>query len=188
MSQQGTWRQLTVRTSRSGELLVWIVAHPQNLSEEEKTALKKELTDYFAEAPDCKVSSLHIQFFDRKQKDLPDPPVETLHGTDTITEQLFNLKFRISPQAFFQVNTLGAELLYKAAGDIANVDDSTVLLDVCCGTGTIGLCLADRCKLLYGIEIVAEAVEDAKKNAMENNITNGNFIAGKITSFCQYSI
>ena len=75
-----------------------------------------------------------------------DCPIITLHGKPYIEETLFNLTFRVSPYAFFQVNTPVAEVLYKNIGDWLSLRSNTLLLDVCCGTGTIGLCLANRVK------------------------------------------
>lgn len=68
--------------------------------------------------------------------------IEHLSGSEYIEESLLGMTFRVSPQAFFQVNTCGAEVLYKAAIDLAEPNEETALLDVCCGTGTIGLCFA----------------------------------------------
>ena len=65
--------------------------------------------------------------------------LQHLSGTEYIEEKLLGMTFRISPQAFFQVNTLGAEVLYQAAIDLAKPTEETALIDVCCGTGTIGL-------------------------------------------------
>ena len=67
-------------------------------------------------------------------------------GRPYIEEKLFDLAFRVSPYAFFQVNTPVAEVLYKNIGDWLSLHKNTLLLDVCCGTGTIGLCLANRVK------------------------------------------
>lgn len=69
-------------------------------------------------------------------------------------EQLFDLKFRISPLAFFQANTKGAELLYKKVGELSQVDENTVVLDVCCGTGTIGLTLASVIIIFYDLNFL----------------------------------
>ena len=82
-----------------------------------------------------------------------------------------------------QVNTEAAEVLYKTAGDAACLDAKSTLIDVCCGTGTIGLCLADRCEKVIGVELVERAVEDAKENARGNNIDNAEFLAGKNANF-----
>ena len=78
-----------------------------------------------------------------------------------------------------QVNTEAAEVLYKTAGDAARLNEKSTLIDVCCGTGTIGLCLADRCEKVIGVELVEKAVEDAKENARANNVNNAEFQAGE---------
>ncbi|XP_060169575.1 zinc finger CCCH domain-containing protein 24 [Lycium barbarum] len=89
------------------------------------------------------------------------------------------LKFCISPTAFFQVNSLAAEKLYSLAGDWAGLGPDTLLFDVCCGTGTIGLTLANRVGMVVGIEMNASAVSDAQRNAEINGIKNCRFICGK---------
>ncbi|XP_075093368.1 zinc finger CCCH domain-containing protein 24 isoform X2 [Nicotiana tabacum] len=89
------------------------------------------------------------------------------------------LRFCISPTAFFQVNTLAAEKLYSLAGDWASLGPDTLLFDVCCGTGTIGLTLANRVGMVVGIEMNASAVSDAQRNAEINGIKNCRFICGK---------
>ncbi|XP_075078116.1 LOW QUALITY PROTEIN: zinc finger CCCH domain-containing protein 24-like [Nicotiana tabacum] len=89
------------------------------------------------------------------------------------------LKFCISPTAFFQVNTLAAEKLYSLAGDWASLGPDTLLFDVCCGTGTIGLTLANRVGMVVGIEMNASAVSDAQRNAEINGIKNCRFFCGK---------
>lgn len=94
-------------------------------------------------------------------------------------ESLLNLKFRISPLAFFQANTKAAEILYSKIGEICDIDESTIILDICCGTGTIGLTLASKCKLVVGVEIIPEAIEDAKVNSELNNIKNVEWHCGK---------
>lgn len=96
-----------------------------------------------------------------------------------IHEHLGGLKFRISSTAFFQVNTLAAERLYELAGDWAGIGPDTLLFDVCCGTGTIGLTLAHRVAKVVGIEMNEFAVEDARINAKLNGITNCDFVAAK---------
>lgn len=96
---------------------------------------------------------------------------------------MLNTKFRISPTSFFQVNTPAASLLYDLVREYCGeLDENTTLFDVCCGTGTIGLCISKNSKALkeiVGLEIVEDAVEDAKVNAALNGITNARFIAGK---------
>ncbi|KAK6163311.1 hypothetical protein DH2020_000175 [Rehmannia glutinosa] len=96
-----------------------------------------------------------------------------------IHDHISNLRFSISPSAFFQVNTLAAEKLYSLAGDWAGLGPDTLLFDVCCGTGTIGLTLAHRVGMVVGIEMNASAVSDAQRNAEINDIKNCRFVCGK---------
>ncbi|KMT02077.1 hypothetical protein BVRB_9g208060 [Beta vulgaris subsp. vulgaris] len=96
-----------------------------------------------------------------------------------IHDYIGNLRFSISPTAFFQVNTLAAEKLYTLAGDWAGLGPDTLLFDVCCGTGTIGLTLANHVGMVVGIEMNASAVSDAQRNAEINAITNCKFICSK---------
>lgn len=102
----------------------------------------------------------------------------TIYGKDYITDELCGLKFKISPFSFWQVNRRQAEKLYNKAKEYANLKSDEILLDLYCGTGTIGLIMADSCKQLIGAEIVEDAVRDANENAKANGITNARFICG----------
>lgn len=106
----------------------------------------------------------------------------TLVGKSTITESLRGLIFQISANSFFQTNTHQAEILYKLIEDCACLkgDGSEVVLDLFCGTGTIGLTLANRVKHVYGFEIVDQAISDARRNASINNIFNATFVQGNL--------
>lgn len=96
-----------------------------------------------------------------------------------IHDYISNLQFCISATAFFQVNTLAAEKLYSLAGDWAGLGPDTLLFDICCGTGTIGLTLAHRVGMVVGIEMNASAVSDAIRNAEINGIKNCRFVCSK---------
>ena len=86
------------------------------------------------------------------------------------------LKFKISPFSFWQVNRKQAEKLYNKAKEYANLKSDEILLDLYCGTGTIGLTMAHECKTLVGVEIVQDAINDAEENARMNDINNARFI------------
>ncbi len=101
-----------------------------------------------------------------------------LYGRPTITDSLGALSFNISAQSFFQVNSEQAEKLYNKALEYAALNGTETVVDVYCGTGTISLYLAKHAGKVYGIEIVAPAIEDAKKNAQDNNCHNAEFILG----------
>ncbi len=100
----------------------------------------------------------------------------TLWGQDFITDELCGLRFRLSPRSFYQVNRRQAETLYGVAAELAAPGSEDTLLDLYCGTGTIGLSMAARAGQVIGVETVTEAVEDAKQNAEENGIGNARFL------------
>ncbi|CAH9145645.1 unnamed protein product [Cuscuta epithymum] len=106
----------------------------------------------------------------------------TLYGKSSITEILRGLNFQISANSFFQTNTHQAEILYKLIEDCASLkgDGSEIVLDLFCGTGTIGLTLARKVRHVYGYEVVAQAISDANQNAQLNGICNATFIQGDL--------
>jgi 23S rRNA (uracil1939-C5)-methyltransferase len=99
-----------------------------------------------------------------------------LYGPGYIEDVLCSKRFRISPLSFWQVNRDQAERLYEKAAEFAITPNTETIIDLYCGTGTIGLTMADRVKKLIGVEIVEDAVKDAKINAGLNGITNAEFI------------
>jgi 23S rRNA (uracil1939-C5)-methyltransferase len=107
-------------------------------------------------------------------------PTEIVDGSPTFDEELGDLRFRVSPDAFFQTNTEMAEQLYGIAAEFAALQGWERVYDLFCGIGTIGLSLAPRAGELFGVEIVEEAVADAIENARLNQITNAQFFAGDV--------
>ncbi len=102
----------------------------------------------------------------------------TLWGDDYIEDVLCGVKIRLSPLSFYQVNHDCAELLYEKALDYVNAQGDETILDLYCGAGTIGLSMAKSVKKVIGVEIVPEAIRDAKENAKRNNIENCEFYCG----------
>ncbi len=111
------------------------------------------------------------------EKDVP------VYGHTKIQDHIFDKKFLISTQSFYQVNSHQIETLYGEAIEFANLRKSDRLLDAYCGTGTIGLCCADKVKEVLGVEIVKDAVRDAKMNAKINHIENARFLCDDATKF-----
>ncbi len=107
------------------------------------------------------------------------PKIHPLIGQPYITERLFDLEFEISPFSFFQTNTLGAEKLYKAVADAADLSQKDTVLDAYCGMGTIGQYLARYCDKVVGVESHPTAIEDALKSAGKNRIGNITFYKGR---------
>jgi len=102
----------------------------------------------------------------------------TLYGAGTLKDVLCGLEFDLSPAAFFQVNPMQTEVLYRTALDFAELTPDDRLCDVYCGAGTISLMMARKCKEVLGIEIVPQAIDNAKENAQRNGIANATFRCG----------
>ena len=191
VERRGHWRSVMMRTSRgpsrdhedgdeqTKEMMVVVSLDPGNLDIATLDRIRSDLKQLFSGSGDP-VTSLFLHLSPaRKEAGQQDPAPELLSGSPAIQEILLGRKFSISPQAFFQVNTQAAEILYKMAGDIANLNVKSTLVDVCCGTGTIGLCLADKVKNVVGVDIVADAIRDAQRNAELNGVTNCAYFTGK---------
>ena len=109
-----------------------------------------------------------------------------LWGRQTLTDTLCGVELEIAPDAFYQVNHDAAEHLYRKAAQLADLQGTETLADLYCGAGSIGLFLAPHCREVVGVEIVPEAVENARQNALRNGIANARFLlrdAGDPSSF-----
>ncbi|XP_054327671.1 tRNA (uracil-5-)-methyltransferase homolog B isoform X3 [Pongo pygmaeus] len=177
----GYWRELTVRTNSQGHTMAIITFHPQNLSQEELHVQKEIVKEFFIRGPGaaCDLTSLYFQESTMTRCSHQQSPYQLLFGEPYIFEELLSLKIRISPDAFFQINTAGAEMLYRTVGELTGVNSDTILLDICCGTGVIGLSLSQHTSRVLGIELVEQAVEDARWTAAFNGITNSEFHTGR---------
>ncbi|MCR5591761.1 MAG: 23S rRNA (uracil(1939)-C(5))-methyltransferase RlmD [Lachnospiraceae bacterium] len=102
--------------------------------------------------------------------------IHTIWGKDKIEDVLLGMTFEISPLSFYQVNPIQVEKLYGTAIEYAGLTGVEEVYDICCGIGTIAICMSDKAGRVHGLEIVPEAIEDAKKNAVSNGITNADFI------------
>ncbi|CAB4398415.1 unnamed protein product [Rhizophagus irregularis] len=193
-TKQGNWRQITVRSQNCGNIMIIIQIHPQGLSKEQIDQEKSALAEYFkmfAKEENFDLTSLLVQIYSGVSNGMSEDPLDCIFGTPFIHEEMMNCRFRISPRAFFQTNTAAAELLYQQCGDIIkeiydpkDFSESPTLIDVCCGTGTIGIALSKSLgttiKEVVGIELCEEAVEDAKINASLNEINNAEYILGPV--------
>lgn len=104
---------------------------------------------------------------------------EVLWGQDYITDYIGGIKYQISPLSFYQVNPVQTEKLYRLALEYAGLQGEETVWDLYCGIGTISLFLAQKAKKVYGVEIVPQAIDDAKNNARINGIENAEFYLGK---------
>ena len=167
---EGVLRHICIRKGHySGEINVTLVARRKI---PEFTPLAKLIMSKF---PTVKGIVLNINK-DKTNVILGNEEI-ILEGQAEITDTMCGSKITISPKSFYQVNTAAAERLYGAAKDFAQPKGKT-LLDLYCGAGTIGLSMAAEAKEIIGVEIVESAVENARRNAMQNGINNISFICG----------
>lgn len=173
-NHKGLLRHLYIRTAEvTGEIMVCLIINGDSVPHTD------ELTEKLKEIAGFK--SLQLNINKEKTNVILGKRCKALYGSEYITDILCGLKFNISPLSFYQVNRTQAEKLYSIAQEYAQLKDNDVLLDLYCGTGTIGLTMAHKVKKLVGVEIIPQAIENAKKNAQLNNISNAEFICADAT-------
>lgn len=167
-TRRGFLRNCVIREGRrTGQFQVRLVTMPGELDREA-----------FAQAVDC--DGLLWTQFDGLGETTAEGDTELIAGSDYLEEELNGMSFRVSPNAFFQVNTEMAEKLYALAGDYTSLAGFERLYDLYCGIGTVGLTMAPRAGELWGLEIVEDAIGDAIANARLNEIDNARFFAGDV--------
>lgn len=168
----GILRHIYIREGyHSKELMVCLVVRKS--IERELKQLPQHLTEKFPQ-----IRSIVMNINPHQTNVILGEKTVTLWGTDCITDTMCGNAIEISPLSFYQVNTPQAERLYGVAKDFAGLTGQERLLDLYCGAGTIGLSMADSVSELIGVEVIADAVENAKKNAARNGVENAEFICG----------
>ena len=162
---KGLVRHLFLRTNRAGEALCCIVANGKTLPHE------TELTDGLrAAAPG--LAGVVLSVNTRKTNVILGREFHTLWGRDWLEEELCGHIFRLSVPSFFQVNRAQTEVLYRRALDFAGLTGAETVVELYCGIGTISLTLAERAGQVIGVEVVPQAVEDARENARRNGLAH----------------
>ena len=173
-SQEGMLRNMIIRTSSMGELMVIIIC---KIVEDSEMALFKQLLQYVADTFPEITSLLYI--INNKCNDtINDLDVYVFKGNDHIFEEMEGLRFKVGPKSFYQTNSEQAYNLYKIARDFAGLTGNELVYDLYTGTGTIANFVSRQARQVIGIEYVPEAIEDAKVNAEINGIDNTLFFAG----------
>ncbi len=171
-SGEGLIRHVLVRKGfATGEIIVCLIINGNRLPAQE--ALIQELTAI----PGMK--GITISKNTEKTNVIMKGPVRTIWGQDYIEDTIDGVRFRISPASFYQVNPMQTEKLYRTALEYAGLTGTEDVIDLYCGIGTISLFLARHAKHVTGVEIVPQAIEDARKNAALNGLTNVDFHVGK---------
>jgi len=173
-THKGFWRHLLLRFNLKGEILVNLIVH-----EEIENLFFSDLIELLKNESEMK--SFYVTVHKGLNDDWMNGDLKCLYGDKEIYEEILGMKFSISPKSFFQTNSKGAEVLYSKVVDFAKEINPKSILDLYCGTGTIGQILAkDRKETkIIGLELLESAVADAYKNAELNNLKNVEFISGK---------
>ncbi len=169
----GLLRNLIIRTSTTGEVMVLFIFNYYDIQAIEK--LMEYIRITFPQ-----ITSLQYLINDKQNDSFYDCDVITYAGESTITEKLLGLTFKIGCKSFFQTNSLQAELLFKTILDFAELKGTETVYDLYCGIGSISLCAAQRSGKVLGVECVHESVELAKENSIINGIKNVSFICGDV--------
>jgi 23S rRNA (uracil1939-C5)-methyltransferase len=173
-AHSGLMRNLMIRTSNTGELMVLIQFCIQTEEQQQQAeALMQFMKDNYREIT-CLQYVNNTKFNDT----MGDLPVVTVKGEGFIFEEMENLRFKVGPKSFYQTNTSQALVLYKVARNFADLTGNELVYDLYTGTGTIANFVAREARQVIGIEYVPEAIEDAKENSRINGIDNTLFFAG----------
>ena len=168
---KGLLRTLMIRTSTTGEVMVLIQFYENN--EKDIALLMNHIKNSFKD-----VTSLLYVVNNKANDTIYDQKVQCFFGEDFINEEMEGLKFRIKAKSFYQTNPNQAFELYKITRDFAGLTGNEIVFDLYTGTGTIAQFVSKKAKFVVGVEAVEDAIIDAKENAINNQITNCEFIVG----------
>ncbi len=168
-TRTGLVRHVYVRTNRRGESLCCLLVNGRGVPRE--TELVQALR-----AADARLAGVVLGVNESHSNVILGDSYRTLWGSDSLYDTLCGYSFRLSVPSFYQVNPDQAEVLYGKALEFANLTGEETVLDLYCGIGTISLVMARRARLVYGAEVVPQAVDDAAENARHNHVDNVRFL------------
>lgn len=169
----GLVRHILIRKGFStGEIMVCLILNGRAFPEEEALAdlLWQQIPG---------MTSFSVNTNTERTNVIMGKETRTIRGSETITDTIGGISFRISPLSFYQVNPVQTERIYAQALEYADLTGNETVWDLYCGIGTISLFLARKAKQVYGVEIVPQAIEDARENAARNGLSNTAFFVGK---------
>ena len=173
----GWLRNIIIRNCTTGELMVNIC-----LGHEDETETKRLLDFVLQQVPS--ITTLLYTINTKWNDTIYDLTPQVYYGKGFVLEKLEEFSFKIGPKSFFQTNTKQAEKLYAITRDFAELTGNEIVYDLYCGTGSIGIFVSKLAKKIIGVEVIAEAIEDAKINAALNNIEHAEFFAGDVIKIC----
>ena len=173
-TQEGLLRNIMIRTSSTGELMVVLQC---KVTDDEGRRKMEEILQFMADSFP-QITSLMYVINNKCNDTIGDLDVEVFKGNDHIFEEMEGLRFKVGPKSFYQTNSEQAYNLYKVAREFAGLTGNELVYDLYTGTGTIANFVARQARKVVGIEYVPEAIEDAKVNSDLNGIDNSLFYAG----------
>lgn len=177
-SHTGLVRHVLIRTGfQSKEIMVCLVLNYTEKDFETFLPNQHKLIEKLKSITN--MTSISVSINTEKTNVIMGQEIHVLWGRSYIQDQLKELTFQISPLSFYQVNPVQTEKLYSLAVEYAGLTGKETVWDLYCGIGTISLFMAEKAKQVYGVEIIPQAILDAKKNAMINHIENADFFVGK---------
>ncbi len=172
-THKGAVKHILMRNNQHGELMLVIVS-----KENIKNKLTELIDKIIEKIPNIKSVFLNIN--DKKTNKILGKKNILLYGDEYIKDNIFDLKFKVFPHTFFQVNHTQTDKLYNKALEYADIEDTDIVYDLYCGVGTISLLAAQKAKEVHGIEIIEESITSAEENKIENNIENAEFHLGSV--------
>lgn len=173
----GWLRNVIIRQCTTGELMVNIC-----LNHDEESDRKMLFDHLLQQVPE--ITTLLYTINSKWNDSIYDLTPQVYSGKGYATERLEDFEFKISPKSFFQTNTKQAETLYRITRDFAGLTGNEIVYDLYCGTGSIGIFVSKLAKKIIGVEVIEDAIADAKENAALNNISHAEFFAGDVIKIC----
>jgi 23S rRNA (uracil1939-C5)-methyltransferase len=174
---KGFLRNVIIRNCTTGELMVNLFFGNDDKEKREK------ICNYLLE----KIPSITTLLYTINQKwndSMEDLDPKFFYGKGYVMEKLGNFNFKISSKSFFQTNTKQAEVLYNVVKDFATLKGTEIVYDLYCGTGSIGIFLSKNAKKIIGVDVIEDAIKDAKENAELNNLQTTAFFSGDVIDIC----
>ena len=173
----GWMRNVIIRLCTTGELMVNIC-----LNYEEENDRKKLFDHLLQQVP--QITTLLFTINPKWNDSIYDLTPQVYFGKGFALEKLEEFEFKISPKSFFQTNTKQAEKLYGVTRDFAGLTGNEIVYDLYCGTGSIGIFVSGLAKKIIGVDVIEDAIADAKENAALNNISHAQFFSGDVIKIC----
>ena len=174
---KGFLRNLQIRVCTTGEVMVNVIFG------EDKPTERNELLEFMKQNL-SEITTLLYTINLKKNDSLTDLEPVVYFGKGYVVERLEDFQFKIGPKSFFQTNTKQAQRLYEITREFAELDGSQILYDLYCGTGSIGMFCSNKTKKIIGVDVIEAAINDAKENALLNNIHHAQFFAGDVIDIC----